>query len=263
LFHGTDYQDQAETKTNKTYPLSRFSFEENEMRIDLSGFEFNRTDEDAFKHDYRLFNLKQLENKTDTFHKRSKASVANFLYLLKKGYIFNDTIVYDVLSKKEIIQEQTSVKLAESDRTQLYSIAINNARTNKGRASAAATDVDFKGREIVRMAIEWQRKYSFSFACFVMFLIGAPLGAIVKKGGLGMPVVISVIFFVAFWIISIIGEDMAKEAVLLPYQGMWLSTAFLLPLGMFFTYKATTDSALFNVGAYTDFITNLFKKKEE
>ena len=83
-----------------------------------------------------------------------------------------------------------------------------------------------------------------------MFFIGAPLGAIVKKGGLGMPVVISVVFFLMFWILSITGEKMAKEMVILPYQGMWISIAVLLPLGVFFTYKATTDSTMFNVDAY-------------
>ena len=94
-----------------------------------------------------------------------------------------------------------------------------------------------------------------------MFLIGAPLGAIVKKGGLGMPVVISVIFFVTFWITSIMGEKMVKEMVLHPYQGMWLSIVLLLPLGIFFTYKATTDSAMFNFTAYTSFFAKIFKKK--
>ena len=77
-----------------------------------------------------------------------------------------------------------------------------------------------------------------------------------------MPVVISVAFFVVFWITSIVGEKMVKEMVVLPYQGMWMSTAFLLPLGLFFTYKATTDSEMFNFTAYVSFFSKLFKKKE-
>jgi lipopolysaccharide export system permease protein len=77
-----------------------------------------------------------------------------------------------------------------------------------------------------------------------------------------MPVVISVAFFVVFWITTIVGEDMVKELVLKPYEGMWMSTAFLLPLGIFFTYKATTDSTLFDLTRFLDLVKKIFKKKE-
>lgn len=263
LFHGTDYQDQNENTTSKSYPLSRFSFEENEMRISLTGFGFNRTDEDAFKHDYRLFNLEQLEDKTDTLKKENNRTLEGFTYLINHSYMFNDSIYkvmkvdsLPILSKDDILKNITKDEL-----NQVYAMAINNARTSKGRSGAAATETVIRLRDIARMKIEWHRKFSFSLACLVMFLIGAPLGAIVKKGGLGMPVVISVIFFLFFWVVSIIGEDMVKEMVILPYQGMWMSTAVLLPLGLFFTYKATTDSAMFDFNAYKLFFAKIFKKK--
>jgi len=116
---------------------------------------------------------------------------------------------------------------------------------------------------MARVKIEWHRKFTFSIACLIMFFIGAPLGAIVRKGGLGMPVVISIIFFLIYYVLSITGEKMAKELVILPVYGMWFSTFVLFPLGFFFTYKATTDSALFNIDAYTGFFKNIFKKKEK
>lgn len=264
LFHGTDYQDQQETRRNKNYPLSRFSFDENEMRIELDGFDFSRTDEEAFKHDYRLFNLKQLADKKDTLIKQYNTTLKSFSDHMTSSFLFNDTlyelnqhIKKDTLNRSAYIANLEGIK-----REQLYSIAINNARTNKGKSSASATTSVAAKRDIARVSIEWHKKYSFSFACIVMFLIGAPLGAIVKKGGLGMPVVISVAFFVVFWITTIVGEDMVKELVLEPYQGMWMSTALLLPLGIFFTYKATTDSDLFNMTGYIDFIKKIFNKKD-
>ena len=261
LFHGIDYQDQMESTTAKVYPFSRFSFDENLIKISLDGFAFNRTDEDAFKHDYRLFNLKQLENNIDTLTRERNESVKNFTQLIKVGYLFNDTIYNRTKGDKKTVDPVKNIAaLDKAVLNQVYSIAINNARTNKGRSGATATETVVKSRDVARMGIEWHRKYSFAFACFVMFLIGAPLGAIVKKGGLGMPVVISVIFFVTFWIISIVGEDMVKELVIPAYQGMWMSTVMLLPLGLFFTYKATTDSAMFNFSAYTSFIVKIFKK---
>ena len=264
LFHGTDYQDQIETRTSKIYPLSRFSFAENEMRIELDGFNFSRTDEDAFKHDYRLFNLQQLDDKKDTLQKHHDETVKSFTNVISTSFLFNDTlrVLNDTVKRDSLTRDEYINKLEGIKKEQLYSIAINNARTNKGKAGASATTTVVAKRDIARVSVEWHRKYSFSFACIVMFLIGAPLGAIVKKGGLGMPVVISVAFFVVFWITTIVGEDMVKELVLPAYQGMWLATGILLPLGIFFTYKATTDSTLFNLTGYIDFFKQLFKKKE-
>jgi lipopolysaccharide export system permease protein len=263
LFHGTDYQEQIETRTNKIYPLSRFSFDENEMRIELDGFDFSRTDEDAFKHDYRLFNLEQLDNKKDTLLKHYNNTLSAFTEVIRTSYLFNDTlrIVNKDSVKNKFTRDEYIAELEGIKKEQLYSIAINNARTNKGKSGASASTAVIAQRDAARVSVEWHRKYSFSFACIVMFLIGAPLGAIVKKGGLGMPVVISVAFFVVFWITTIVGEDMVKELVLEPYQGMWLSTALLLPLGIFFTYKATTDATLFNLTGLFAFFAKIFKKK--
>ena len=303
MFNGTDYQDQYEAKTNKVFPLSRFSFEENEVRISLAGFEFSRTDEDAFKHDYRLFNLKQLDNKIDTLNREYEVSNTNYSNLMKKSFLFNDTLGARKMSpdqllinnatpveeeakeepiffakiasekakakeeqiKNEVANENldfTEVRDENLDWQMIFGIALNNARINKGRSSAAASEMVVRERDIARMGIEWHRKLTFSLACFIMFLIGAPLGAIVKKGGLGMPVVISVIFFLFFWVLSIVGEDITKELVLPPYLGMWIASAVLIPLGFFFTYKATTDSEMFNFGAYKGFFAKLFKLKK-
>jgi lipopolysaccharide export system permease protein len=263
LFHGTDYQDKTERVVNKVYPLSRFSFDENLIRIDLEGFSFSRTDEDAFKHDYRLYNLTQLNNSIDTLTQKNEIHIKEFTSLILGNYLFNDTIYAKKLAVGETLlsRDEYLDKLNKAESDQLYSIAINNMRTNKGRSSAAATQIEIKRRDVIRMKIEWHRKYSFSLACFIMFLIGAPLGAIVKKGGLGMPVVISIVFFVIFWITSIMGEKMVKEEVLLPLEGMWMASAFLLPLGLFFTYKATKDSDLFNFSAYSNFFEKIFSKK--
>ncbi len=264
MFNGIDYQEQVETVTNKKHPLSRFSFEENEMRINLMGFELNRTDEDAFKHDYRLFNLAQLEEKIDTIKHEFDKKIEDYTFLLKKSYVFNDSIYTKNKEDTVAVLANKSVEIAPTDFkkwNQIYSLAISNAGVNKGRSGAAASETVIRQGDIARMGIEWHRKFTFSLACFVMFLIGAPLGAIVKKGGLGMPVVISVIFFLFFWVLSIVGEDIVKEAILLPYQGMWISTIVLFPMGIFFTYKASTDSEIFNFGAYKAFFVKLFKKK--
>lgn len=104
----------------------------------------------------------------------------------------------------------------------------------------------------IQHEIEWHRKFTLSIACLILFFIGAPLGAIIRKGGLGMPVVMSVIFFIFFHILSISGEKMTKEVVLPSWQGMWIATIVFLPMGIFFTWKAASDSGLFSIDNYIE-----------
>jgi lipopolysaccharide export system permease protein len=113
-----------------------------------------------------------------------------------------------------------------------------------------------------RHGIEWHRKFTLSFACFIFFFIGAPLGAIIRKGGLGSPVVISVILFIIYYIIDNSGYKFARDGMWTPAEGMWLSSLVLLPLGIFLTYKAATDSVILNADTYILFWKKLFKNKK-
>lgn len=118
---------------------------------------------------------------------------------------------------------------------------------------------------IIKNQLEWHRKFSLSFACFIFFFIGAPLGAIIRKGGLGMPVVVSVLLFIIYYIIDMMGVRSAKEAVISPGMGAWISAFILLPLGIVLTYKSVTDSEMMNTEAYSKFFKNIlsfFKKKK-
>src|SRR5699024_841935 len=100
---------------------------------------------------------------------------------------------------------------------------------------------------LYRSEIEWHRKVSLPVSVMIFFLIGAPLGAIIRKGGLGLPVVVSVLFFVVYYIISMSGEKMARDGISSAFQGMWLSSFILLPIALYLIYKSTNDSNLFNM----------------
>jgi lipopolysaccharide export system permease protein len=115
-------------------------------------------------------------------------------------------------------------------------------------------------KELRKSLIEWHRKFSLSFACLVLFMIGAPLGSIIRKGGLGMPLVIAVIFFLVFHLLNMFGEKFAESGVLSPLLGMWLSTFVLVPMGFFLVYKAMNDSQLFNNEYYFRVFRNLRSK---
>jgi len=266
LYHGVDYQEKFEGRMDKVYPLSRFSFDEHEMRIDMSGFKLNRTDEELFKEDYRMLNLRQLEERTDTINKYYRTRNDEFYNGIQMSYVINDSALMmslkSIPTDANLTVDELLKKMSKDELDQVFNIAINNARTNKGRASAVMVEMNYYTQNLLNIKVEWHKKITFSLACLIMFFIGAPLGAIVRKGGLGMPVVISVIFFLLFWILSITGEKMAKEKVLEVYQGMWIATAVLFPLGFFFTYKATTDSAMFNKDAYLNFFKKFSKKKQ-
>lgn len=134
--------------------------------------------------------------------------------------------------------------------------ALRQARDNKQVIDDQMRFIEREDLKIRRHTMELHRKFTLSFACLIFFFIGAPLGAIIRKGGLGMPVVISVFFFIIYYIIDTMGGKFAREGVWLVYQGMWLSSGILLPVGVFLTYKSANDSALLNADAYINF----FKK---
>jgi lipopolysaccharide export system permease protein len=131
---------------------------------------------------------------------------------------------------------------------------IENAGNGARQVQANITDTQSRLKEqdeiIRKHEVEWWRKFTLSIACLILFFVGAPMGAIIRKGGLGLPLILSVLFFVLYHVISMIGEKAAKAGALDPMTGMWLSSMILFPIGVYLTYKATTDSPLLDADAY-------------
>ncbi|MEO6166450.1 MAG: LptF/LptG family permease [Chitinophagales bacterium] len=257
LFNGKQYQEMAPPsgKKSKDYEQLRIGFKEWRKVFDLSEFSLNRTDENLFKDNYQMQNLGQLRKSMDTLemelnktYKESKAFSATYFSFQRTDF--------DTVQKKVDTSSVTEV----TDSFSIYNRALASARNIKGYLSISAKNISYKGEVLRKFEIEWQRKFSLSFACFILFLIGAPLGAIIKKGGFGLPFVISVFFFVIFYSLSIMGEKMAKEGVLTPLEGMWFSTVLLMPISIFLVYKASIDSVLFNVDAYLGFLKQLVQR---
>jgi lipopolysaccharide export system permease protein len=148
-----------------------------------------------------------------------------------------------------------SVVQANRLMTNAVTLALNNARNLKNNFNVKMAQVDNFDREYRRYEIAWYQKYSQAFACFVMFMIGAPLGAIIKKGGLGMPVILSITFFILFYMLTITGEKWAKEGLINAFIGTWFSNLCLIPFGIFFLRQAKKDARLFE----PDFYLELYK----
>src|SRR5690606_3634351 len=147
--------------------------------------------------------------------------------------------------------------LPDSARRTTLSRAIDSISSQKNSIDGIAEEARMKQKDLRFHLIEWHRKFSLSLACVVLFLIGAPLGSIIRKGGMGMPLVIAVIFFLIFHLLNMFGEKFVREDITSAFFGMWLSTLILLPVGMFFTYKAMHDSQLFNKEFYYRLFRNI------
>jgi lipopolysaccharide export system permease protein len=271
LYSGKSYtQEDNPSRKSKTYPHSINQFDEELIRFDMGDFKLSRTSEEIFKDNYRMQSFAQLSNQIDSFQVDFERKHVDLANNIKKNFKF----VYP-----ELMSATDSVKMKRGARTRLIlpiqtaqplildnfptgerkniaTTALNLSRSVKAYLSSMTEDARIRKNRMARYEIEIHRKLTLSVACLVLFFIGAPLGAIIRKGGLGLPVIVSVLFFLLYYVISITGEKFAKEGVWTPIEGMWLSSAVLMPIGIFLTYKATTDSNLFNIGVYLDPIKN-------
>ena len=140
--------------------------------------------------------------------------------------------------------------------------AISKAENNNNEFLFRSMSKVNTQRAINRHWVEWHRKFTLSFACLIFFFIGAPLGSIIRKGGMGMPIVVSVILFIIYYILDNVGYKMTRDGVWIHWVGMWFSSFILLPLGVFLTYKAMNDSVILNADAYLGFVKKIFFIRE-
>ena len=267
LFNGHSYTELQQDKRNKnqrrgkTYPHRHDQFSEETVIFDLTGFGLSRSNEDLFKSHYSMLNLDGLEHYRDSFsiilddrkELFTKTMLTSNLFKYPNfGRLKREKENVKVDSTKEFIPMEILDGLRKIRQENVITQAIGHAKAAKKNVTDSKKSIVWRSKTIKRYEIEWQRKFTLSFACFIFFFIGAPLGAIIRKGGLGTPVVVSVLFFVIYYVISLMGEKFAREMVVTPLEGMWASSFILLPVGIFLTYKATTDSVIMNTETYTE-----------
>lgn len=274
LYNGYEYQDMQDRKMprkkDNNFELLRSEFDKILIRIDLSNFDFNNTDEELFSQYYEMLNMKQLKTLEDSLTQKYFDREADFKAYLDKGIYLrndsrskNDSINQSLLlsksktgvkkikkSKKPIPGDSFYAFLASYDDKAIINIAKNLTRNTKNYLKRSQDEFNSREKYIKRYQIERHRKLMLSVACLVLFFIGAPLGAIIRKGGFGFPVVFSIIFFLIFHITTTAGEKMAKQNVVPVYFGMWLGIMVLLPFALFLTNKAVNDSAIMDSEFY-------------
>jgi len=266
LFNGYSYSDMAEQnpgKSEKTFPFRKDIFKEQTLVVSLSGFDLERTEIDLFKSNSAMKNVAQLTHDIDSLNKKYTNRVNEYHTEFSKSLLYGVKNFTTSSFEKEP-DSLTSARLrfntkglydplSVMDKKRVISKAVANLKEGSNFLSTQNESLHNDVKFIKRYEVNWNKKFTLSVACLVFFLIGAPMGAIIRKGGLGTPAVISILFFVIWYVISLSGEKLVEEDLVSTTAGMWASTYILLPIGFFLTYKASTDSVIMNIDTYLVF----------
>lgn len=259
LNSGWRYQEKGERITTNT-ELTRMGFKDYKKIFDLSSFKIRPTEDSVFKDNWRMLSVRQLGTAIDSLKKTRLAILKSVdkeskLYLVFARNLLDSNWKPAPVSPKPL----TSFNQLIPDSLRSGIIDIANGQASSAKAVLERYSAEFAARKltVTYHLIEWHRKFSLSFACLVLFLIGAPLGSIIRKGGIGTPLIFAVAFFVVFFLLNNYGEKFVKQDIMQPLTGMWLATFVLLPIGFFLVYKAMRDSQLFNQEFYYRFFRRL------
>jgi lipopolysaccharide export system permease protein len=268
LFDGYSYDEAASNNKDnqkEAYPLTRSNFKEYAIRFDISPFKIERTDEGLFKDNYQMLNMGQLLKNSDSLEQKLQVRYQEMANNLRNNFAYlnphRQDMVPKYVRKEKVLNSNILLNFPFKDREKILEAASSLARSNMTYIESNKDDFEGRIKLINKHYIELHRKFTLSFACLVLFFIGAPLGAIIKKGGLGLPIVVSTVIFIFFHIISISMEKTVKEGGADPIWGMWTPTLIFLPIGIFLTIKATTDSALFDIDSYLNPFKRLIGRK--
>ena len=242
LENGYSYFEMNINKKGEKRPLQRSQFKKDILRFDLSDFGMKRTSEELYRNHYAMMNNAQLSIAVDSIYSKSNTK----LYQYKSN--ISNKIKFD-FQKLENNLKRNNNNITHN-KSIIYTNAISSVKYIKSILNNIISDQNYYQRIAIKHKVEWHRKWSLAVACIIFFLIGAPLGAIIKKGGFGMPVIVSVGFFILYHIVSVTAEKMVKESEISVFLGMWIANLLLLPVGLILSYKVNVDSKLFSL-SYT------------
>ncbi|MFR9592136.1 MAG: LptF/LptG family permease [Rikenellaceae bacterium] len=279
LFHGHTYEQTRGSMWYEQSNLRHNTFDKQLLTMPMDGFAMdNRTDANSVSNS-QTKNITQLKQDIDSLDKIvSESTIKSYDPLLRQQLFSVDNSVVEQVDSLMIDKsEYADIKLLDSLPTlnarqsqRVWNSARQQAKNSRNLYSYDETSAKIGLTELYKSKVEWHKKLTTPISIIIFFLIGAPLGAIIRRGGLGMPVVVSVLFFVIYYVISLSGEKMAKEGNWDSFSGMWISAMILTPIAIFLTYKATNDSALFDFDSYINqtkrmgayFKSKINKKKE-
>lgn len=258
---------QLHRSQNNNRPSRRSNFEKATYKIDLSGFSLKRSQDELFADKHEMLNVFQIYNAIDSVKTNGRTIILNFLQSLKNDHAYFqaytykpiDSLNHSGLPDMDTIRPETIdfKKLPDAEKYKAITLAQSKLRRKNQnldgqKAYMASIEIDING-----YWIEFHRKFALTYAIIVLFFIGAPLGAIVRKGGFGAPVVIAALLFMIYFVLISIGDSLASSQVVSPYVGMWFASFVLTPIAFILMRAAANDAPVFDKDAWRRF----FKRK--
>ena len=259
LNNGHSYDEQKDKKIkDPKYGEIRSGFSQMVIRLDLSSLVFQEDNEEVMKNPAEMMTIHQLNQAIDSL----KFQVDT----VQRQFSSNNLRLYN--TRMESLKPDEKVVVADSalffqldgaERAKAINFAKENSRKSRDNVQRQMDELKSRKKMVNKYKIEWHRKFFLAVVCFVLFFIGAPLGAIIRKGGIGLPTLIALGLFVVYQLLTMVGERLAKNQFLEPWVGMWISTLVLLPLSLWITFRATKEAALLDRDAYVRVINKLLE----
>lgn len=266
LENGSQYKEVLSSGENTKNQLFITSFDQWEKHFDLSQFALQSTNESFFKDVSRMCTISELQERIDTIRKTAQSRKDIMRNNVEPLYYFS-IHNYDSVHKprKSIIPtNQIGLNLLKglkvTEKSNIVELATAKARTIKSQVSVTTNELKYNRQDLNEFKVEYHRKIKLSFVCLLFFFIGAPFGAIIRRGGLGWPIFFSIIIFIVYYAINIIGERLAENAVWQVFTPTWMSILILTPLALFLTVKSNNDSGIFNKEMYILLFKRLISK---
>lgn len=252
LFSGGNYE---ETNTRKfrdtTLQLQKIDFQKQSLVIPLENYAFQKSEDTRFDDEVKSMNLKQLEHSQDSIGGLAGTTRQDQLKTLTRDRTIRFNSQLDTAKKTSITSGFDYAAIEKEfdidDEIKFRQQALNSVNEYISTLTTFSRETYHYNFLLRRIDVEILKKFALAIACFIFFFIGAPLGALIRKGGLGTPAIISVLFFVLYWVIDITGTKLANDGAVSAGMGVFISSYVLFPLGMFLTYKAINDSSILNM----------------
>ncbi len=272
LYDGYDYTDVTSGEDYKTKrPFERLKFKEERITLSLEDFDMKHSDEEMYKSHQAMMNINQLKVTLDSlnvrYDQKKKYFAESFMLRMSHAGLLDSIAASDTATLvSDTLSWPLLDKMGAGERAYVVDMALNMARNAKDNVNFNKVDITSQKENIKKHQKEFHKKFTLSFACLIFFFIGAPLGTIMRRGGFGLPVVISVLFFVFYYVTSTMTERMAVYGDLNMFFGVWTSSLILLPIGIFLTIKATSDSQLLDGEGWNKAFSKIaavFKKQKQ
>lgn len=262
-----NYYEEIQAKTpakQKAEPFAKSYFDEYSINIDLTELNAKDIDKENDLNNQNMYNISELGVEIDSLsntYSRDIAAYTKNMYYRSGVEKFQENKISDTARPPDI---STILEIYNpTQQVQIVKLALNNAKGTLQTVDAKKVEFKEKAKRLNKTEIALHEKYALGIACIILFFVGAPLGAIIRKGGMGLPMVVAILLFLTYHFIGIFAKNSAEDGTMHPFIATWLSTGIMLPLSVWLTYRATTDQGIFDFDSFLQRIGRLFGLKRK